>query len=172
MLSASTSMVLRCPLLVSVRHATRRLRGASHSADLVSDVRPFAPCPFSFLTSLISAAPNRLGRNGVAEVMASPWLAGVPWERIREVPAPYVSEGAHHIKVIARMRFFSLYVRVARRDQNGQECAASEENVRLTLIGRLKFIGVSLPLPLCLSRRVFSWPKQVTFRLGRVHLPP
>lgn len=53
----------------------------------------------SFLTSLISAAPTRLGKNGVAEVMASPWLAGVPWERIREVPAPYVTEGAHQIKV-------------------------------------------------------------------------
>ncbi|CAM9183608.1 unnamed protein product, partial [Sphacelaria rigidula] len=55
------------------------------------------PC-MRFLTSLISAAPGRLGKNGVGEVMASPWLAGVPWERIREVPAPYVAEGAPRIK--------------------------------------------------------------------------
>ncbi|CAM9893538.1 unnamed protein product, partial [Discosporangium mesarthrocarpum] len=53
-----------------------------------------------FLMSLISNAPSRLGRNGVEEVMASPWLAGVPWERIREVPAPYRPEGAGQIKNI------------------------------------------------------------------------
>lgn len=53
----------------------------------------------SFLTGLISAAPTRLGKNGVGEVMASTWLAGFPWERIREVRAPYVTEGAAHIKV-------------------------------------------------------------------------
>lgn len=55
----------------------------------------------SFLTGLISAAPTRLGKNGVGEVMASTWLAGFPWERIREVRAPYVTEGAAHIKVKA-----------------------------------------------------------------------
>lgn len=52
-----------------------------------------------FLTSLISAAPDRLGKNGVGEVMASTWLAGVPWERIREMRAPYVTEGAARVKV-------------------------------------------------------------------------
>lgn len=52
-----------------------------------------------FLTSLISAAPDRLGKNGVEEVMSSTWLAGVPWERIREVRAPYVTEGAARVKV-------------------------------------------------------------------------
>lgn len=52
-----------------------------------------------FLTSLISAAPDRLGKNGVGEVMASSWLAGVPWERIREMRAPYVTEGAARVKV-------------------------------------------------------------------------
>lgn len=31
--------------------------------------------------------------------MASTWLAGVPWERIREVRAPYVTEGAARVKV-------------------------------------------------------------------------
>lgn len=59
-----------------------------------------------FLTSLISAAPDRLGKNGVGEVMASTWLAGVPWERIREMRAPYVTEGAARVKV----RVFSARV--------------------------------------------------------------
>eukprot|EP00752_Nemacystus_decipiens_P012666 g11220.t1 len=62
-----------------------------------------APC-MGFLTSLISAAPDRLGKNGVGEVMASTWLAGVPWERIREVRAPYVTEGAARVKdVLAQL---------------------------------------------------------------------
>ena len=56
------------------------------------------PC-VRFLTSLIRAAPTRLGKNGVGEVMASTWLAGFPWERIREVRAPYVTEGAARVKV-------------------------------------------------------------------------
>ncbi|CAM9782039.1 unnamed protein product [Pylaiella littoralis] len=61
------------------------------------------PC-MRFLTSLISAAPDRLGKNGVGEVMASSWLAGVPWERIREMRAPYVTEGAARVKdVLAQL---------------------------------------------------------------------
>ncbi|CAM9922432.1 unnamed protein product [Scytosiphon promiscuus] len=61
------------------------------------------PC-MRFLTSLISAAPDRLGKNGVGEVMASSWLAGVPWERIREMRAPYVTDGAAHVKdVLAQL---------------------------------------------------------------------
>ncbi|CAM9204471.1 unnamed protein product [Choristocarpus tenellus] len=65
------------------------------------------PC-LQFLMSLISNAPTRLGRNGVEEVMASPWLAGVPWERIREVPAPYRPEGASQIKsVMSQMKSMS-----------------------------------------------------------------
>lgn len=56
-----------------------------------------------FLTSLISAAPDRLGKNGVGEVMASTWLAGVPWERIREMRAPYVTDGAARVKVRATL---------------------------------------------------------------------
>ncbi|CAM9229310.1 unnamed protein product [Ectocarpus sp. 13 AM-2016] len=61
------------------------------------------PC-MRFLTSLISAAPDRLGKNGVGEVMASTWLAGVPWERIREMRAPYVTDGAARVKdVLAQL---------------------------------------------------------------------
>lgn len=61
--------------------------------------RTVSPMGDRFLTSLISEAPTRLGKNGVGEVMSSTWLAGFPWERIRELRAPYVTEGAARVKV-------------------------------------------------------------------------
>ena len=84
------------------------------------------PC-CRFLTSLIRAAPTRLGKNGVGEVMASTWLAGFPWERIREVRAPYVTEGAARVKVSLPSILLTKEARVVCTE--GVECFVRAEDV-------------------------------------------
>lgn len=41
---------------------------------------------------LITDANERLGINGVAEIKAHPFFAGVDWRKIREKKAPYIPE--------------------------------------------------------------------------------
>lgn len=52
-----------------------------------------SPQCISFVKSLICNADNRLGsENGATEIKKHPWLAGINFEKIREMDAPFVPE--------------------------------------------------------------------------------
>jgi serine/threonine protein kinase len=58
-----------------------------------------------FLVKLICSSSARLGRRGVEEIQAHPWLKDVQWERLRDTPAPYTPSGsADMLKVMNDMR--------------------------------------------------------------------
>ena len=40
----------------------------------------------------MSDVSNRLGINGVNEIKAHPFFAGIDWKKLREKPAPYIPE--------------------------------------------------------------------------------
>jgi serine/threonine protein kinase len=55
-------------------------------------VQGLSPECMDFMLSLVADAGTRLGRNGVNEIKAHAWFAGLDWENLRQLPAPYVPE--------------------------------------------------------------------------------
>eukprot|EP00276_Gloeochaete_wittrockiana_P003828 CAMPEP_0184646788 /NCGR_PEP_ID=MMETSP0308-20130426/3577_1 /TAXON_ID=38269 /ORGANISM="Gloeochaete witrockiana, Strain SAG 46.84" /LENGTH=459 /DNA_ID=CAMNT_0027077157 /DNA_START=65 /DNA_END=1441 /DNA_ORIENTATION=+ len=47
-----------------------------------------------FIQRLLCDAPNRLGTNGVHEIMEHAYFKGVDWDRLRDAPAPYIPQVA------------------------------------------------------------------------------
>ncbi len=50
------------------------------------------PAAVDLIKRLITDASERLGINGVSEIKAHPFFAGIDWSKIRAKPAPYVPE--------------------------------------------------------------------------------
>jgi serine/threonine kinase 38 len=51
-----------------------------------------SPQAVDFLKKMICDANERLGVNGVEEIKAHPFFAGIDWKRIRDKAAPYIPE--------------------------------------------------------------------------------
>lgn len=51
-----------------------------------------------FLLSLIIDGDNRLGKNGVEEIKSHPWLAGLDFNQLRSLQAPYLPDNAQAIQ--------------------------------------------------------------------------
>jgi serine/threonine kinase 38 len=56
--------------------------------------RKVSPECLSFLHSLLTDANRRIGKGGVDEIRTHPWFAEVVWDELRDIPAPYIPEGA------------------------------------------------------------------------------
>jgi serine/threonine protein kinase len=51
-----------------------------------------SPECMNFMLALICDANTRLGRNGIEEIKAHPWFAGVDWDNLRNAAAPFIPE--------------------------------------------------------------------------------
>lgn len=56
------------------------------------------PC----FTRLITSPENRLGRNGAPEIREHPFFAGVDWNTIRAIDAPFIP----HLKSVTDTSYF------------------------------------------------------------------
>lgn len=51
-----------------------------------------------FMLSLIIDSKHRIGKNGIDEIKAHPWLHGVQWDTLRSQAAPHVPRGSSKMK--------------------------------------------------------------------------
>jgi serine/threonine kinase 38 len=51
-----------------------------------------------FMLSLIIDSKHRIGKNGLDEIKAHPWLHGVEWANLRNIRAPHVPKGSTKMK--------------------------------------------------------------------------
>jgi serine/threonine kinase 38 len=51
-----------------------------------------SPAAIDLIRKLVTDANERLGVNGVEEIKAHPFFAGIDWKRIREKRSPYIPE--------------------------------------------------------------------------------
>ena len=59
-----------------------------------------SPECISFILRLLTDSNRRIGRNGVDEIKAHPWFAGINWDTLRTIPAPYIPEGSSKLKTL------------------------------------------------------------------------
>ncbi|KAK8811323.1 hypothetical protein WA158_003058 [Blastocystis sp. Blastoise] len=59
-----------------------------------------SPLCLDFINKLVCEADIRMGRKGVEEIMAHPWLKGVDWDNIWKVTPPYQPRNASYLGVL------------------------------------------------------------------------
>ncbi len=74
-------------------HTCRKLMRWKQFLQIPEKVtRRNSPECMDFMLSFICSSRNRLGRGGLQEIKDHPWFSGLDWEKLREYPAPYMSE--------------------------------------------------------------------------------
>ncbi len=65
-----------------------------------------SPECMDFMLSFLCSSRNRLGKGGIQEIKDHPWFTGLDWERLREYPAPYMTEnGTKIVDLIEKCKY-------------------------------------------------------------------
>ena len=90
------------PFCSETPHETyRKILSWHKELNFPDDIR-LSPPAENLIRHLLCGADKRLGRNGAQEIKAHPFFAGVPWESIRNVRAPFI----HELKSITDTSYF------------------------------------------------------------------